>query len=145
MQLYKDHFGNRAHKLCILLFVPLLLGSCSSPAENACELDFQTVTVTVLMPDGKPAESVVITVTEKETGEEYDPCEEFGTCEVSSPGQYIVFHDGFADALTEEASVFVVNGVKGDRSFSEEFWFRDDGCGHVEVVAGSYTIHLSGD
>lgn len=119
---------------CLLV----LLQSCSEE-PYACTDEFVTYTVTVLAPDGEPADSVRIEVREED--EEIYPCDEF-LCDELQTGSYIIMHDGFFDELTKTGEVILVEGTKGDFHFEEEYVFGRDKC-HVQKLAGPDTVSFT--
>ena len=57
-------------------------------------------------------------------------------------GTHIIFHDGFIDRIDEgEDATVVVEGMRGELSFTQEFVFTNDGC-HVAKVSGPDTVTL---
>lgn len=128
-----------------LLFVAIC--SCNSVNSNdrVCTLKFRTISAKVLMPGGEPADAVDISVTIGNNDQTFDPCTEVlgESCESEGfDGFYLIFHDGFMDEIDEgEDATVVVEGMRGELSFTQEFVFTNDGC-HVAKVAGPDTVRL---
>lgn len=128
----------------ILFFIlAVVFTSCSNPQDpgRVCTAVFITHTITVLTPDDEPADSVQITVLNKETGNEYDVCNSTICDEPPRSNPYIIFHDGFLEKVDSDGEEVIVRGAKGDKSFTEQFTFRDDGC-HIRKVAGPDSVYL---
>lgn len=131
----------------LIIVVPLFLTACDSftSVPKGCTLIFETIRAKVLNPEGEPADSVEITISFGDEAETVDPCTEvYGEyCDQEGDnGRYIIFHDGYMDKLDEgEWATVLVEGVKGQTSFSQKFVFTHDGC-HVKKVAGPDTITL---
>lgn len=128
--------------LFFLAFVTPLLFSCSNPkVAKVCTQQFAIHNLTVLTPDGEPADSVQITVSNKATGNIYDVCDSSLCEETATDGVYVIFHDGFFGKIDSDGEKIVVHGEKGGRSFTEQFIFGDDGC-HIRKVAGPDSVYL---
>lgn len=119
----------------------LLFQSCSSSeGPYACTGEFVMYSLTVMGPNETPADSVQITVTNKESDKVY-PCDEY-LCNERKPGHYVIMHDGLRGKIDEERETIIVEGTKENLQFKEEFYFRGGIC-HVEKVAGPDTVSLS--
>ncbi len=127
----------------ILILSCLLLQYCSSPQDpsGACTAEFVTFSVTVVHPDGSPADSVDLEVRNREDGNLYNICAEY-SCRDGSNGNYTIMHDGFLEELSPTGETVLVEGTKGNLQFSEEYTFQSGRC-HVEKVAGPDTVSLS--
>lgn len=130
-------------KIILLALAAPLLFSCSNPGDpgRVCTAEFVTHTLTVLTPDAEPADSVQITVSNKATGNTYDVCEPSICDETPDDGTYVIFHDGFLGKVDSDGEEIVVRGTKGDKGFTEEFIFKDDGC-HIRKIAGPDSVYL---
>ncbi|HEX6981699.1 MAG TPA: hypothetical protein VF181_02965 [Balneolaceae bacterium] len=129
-------------KIILLILALPLLSSCSNPEiSEVCTGIFITHTLTVLTPEGEPADSVQITVSNKETGNEYDVCNPTICDEPPRSNPYVIFHDGFSEKVDSDGEEIIVRGTKGDKGFTEQFTFRDDGC-HIRKVAGPDSVYL---
>jgi hypothetical protein len=130
--------------ITFLILILLLFQYCSnSEPPYVCTNEFVTYTITVLEPNGEPADSVEIEVTNKQTGKEYDICEDF-SCRGINSGTYTIMHDGFFGELSETKEIVLVEGTKDDLHFSKDYAFRSGPC-HVEKLAGPDTVSLSSD
>lgn len=130
--------------ITFLILTLLLFQYCSNTeAPYACTDEFVIHTITVLGPNEEPADSVEIEVTNKQTGNEYDICEN-NNCYEFNTGTYTIMHDGFFGELSETKEIVLVKGTKESLHFSEEYAFRSGPC-HVEKLAGTDTVSLSPD
>lgn len=132
--------------LCIL--VGAFLAGCDLWNERnnvACTLEFMSYNLTVLTESGEPVEDAEIQIRNKESGETYEPCvnHDVYTCEYQGyEGHYTIFHDGFQELTEPNKTIsLVVLGSKGDRVFSAEFSFLNDGC-HIIKKSGPNTVRL---
>jgi hypothetical protein len=129
-------------KIILLALVTPLLFSCSNPdIPKVCTQQFVMHNLTVLSPGGEPADSVQIIVSNKATSDIYDVCGSSLCEETPADGQYIILHDGFFGKIDSDGETIVVHGEKGDRSFTEQFIFGDDGC-HIQKIAGPDSVYL---
>lgn len=131
-------------KLIPFIFIGfLIIQGCSQPQNSqpkVCTDEFVIHSVTVMNPDNTPADSVQITVTNKESGNTY-PCGEY-LCQKFHDDSYIIMHDGFLEDLSSTGEIIVVKGKKDSMQFSEEFTFQGGDC-HVEKLAGPDTVSLT--
>lgn len=129
--------------MVLLLVAATVFQSCSSPQDfgGACTAEFVTISLTVLSPQGQPADSVDITVTNKENGDTYNICGEY-SCRGGTDGTYTIMHDGFHEELSATREAVIVEGTKDQLGFEQEFAFRGGRC-HVEKLAGPDTVSLS--
>lgn len=130
----------------ILMAAGLFLQSCSqSTSPRVCTLQFVVHQVTVLSAEGEPADSVDINITDRNTGETFNPCESevFDCAGEGFEGNYTLIHDGYSDE-SEEGREFNlrVKGQKDQASFEADFTFRNDGC-HIRKVAGPDSVTLT--
>lgn len=123
----------------------IVVSSCNSTNSNDrfCTAIFLGSAVSVLTPDGNLADSVQVRITIG-NGESFDPCTRTlgDYCDQQGPGKYIIFHDGIRDEIDEgENAAVLVEGTRGELSFTREFVFTNDGC-HVAKVSGPDTVRL---
>lgn len=123
----------------------MLIVGCEE-APRACTDEFVTYSVTVLSPNGQPADSVVIDVRNANTGKEYDVCEALSQCNdpeerrYVEKGEYFIFHDGLeASPLGSDVAV---TGSKDGPTFRADYVFREGEC-HVQKEMGSEQVMLS--
>lgn len=129
--------------ITFLILILLLFQYCSnSEAPYACTDEFVIHTITVLGPNGESADSVEIEVANKQTGKEYDVCENDNCFGFNTGGTYAIMHDGFFGELSKIKEILLVKGTKESLHFSEEYAFRSGPC-HVEKLAGPDTVSLS--
>jgi len=123
----------------------MLIVGCEE-APRACTGEFVTYSVTVLSPDGQPADSVVIDVRNANTGKEYDVCEALSQCNnpeerrYVEKGEYFIFHDGLE--ASPLGSDVVVTGSKDSLTFRADYVFREGEC-HVQKEMGPEQVMLS--
>lgn len=130
--------------ITFLILILLLFQYCTNTeASYVCTQEFVVHTTTVLEPSGEPADSVEIEVTNKQTENEYDVCEN-NNCYGIDTGTYTIMHDGFFEELSETKEIVLVEGTKENLHFSEEYTFRSGPC-HVQKLAGPDTVSLSED
>ena len=127
----------------------LLLNSCF----YGCLTLYQTFDLTVRDGDGTPVLLDSITVTNLRTGRVYPKCdaeESNFPCLDLSPVEgdptkdhlsYEIMNDSFNETLRRSGTPILVEGTKGDLSFSEEYVFRSGTCG-VSYESGSLDITL---
>lgn len=127
----------------LMLILAFMFASCTSDntGERICTEEFVVHTITVLQPDGQPADSVSINVRNKESGDLYDVCQNDLCNANGQQGQYVIFHDSFQGEISKEQENIVVSGTKDSLSFTEDYSFYDDGC-HVRKIAGPDTVNL---
>lgn len=131
--------------LLLLLAAGLYLQSCSqSTSPRVCTAEFVVHRVTVLGTGGEPADSVDVDITDRDTGDAFDPCESeaFDCTADGFEGNYILIHDGYFEE-SEEGREFRlhVTGQKNQASFEADYTFRNDGC-HIRKVAGPDSVQL---
>lgn len=129
----------------LLLAAGLFLQSCSqSISPRVCTAQFVVHQVTVLDTGGEPADSVEIDITDRDTGETFNPCESdaFDCAAEGFEGNYTLIHDGYFEE-SEEGREFrlYVMGRKNQTSFEADYTFRNDGC-HIRKVAGPDSVQL---
>lgn len=123
------------------LLVFLTFQYCSLPeGPYACTGEFVMHSLTVIGPNETPADSVQITVSNKENEKAY-PCDEY-LCRERQTGAYIIMHDGLREKIDDRRETIIVEGTKGNLQFKEEFDFRGGEC-HVKKIAGPDTVSLS--
>jgi len=120
--------------------------SCTtSGLETPCTLEQRVLNMTILTPDGEPADSVEIVVSNKETGESYQTCKKLygDDCyKDGADGTYAIFADGVEEGLDKGEKIFTeVVGKKEDLSFNQDYTVGYDGC-HVYKAAGPDTVSL---
>lgn len=131
--------------LILLLAAGLYLPSCSqSTTPRVCTAQFVVHQVTVLDTGGEPADSVDIGITDRDTGEAFNPCESeaFDCAAEGYEGNYTLIHDGYFEE-SEEGREFRlrVTGQKNQTNFEADYTFRNDGC-HIQKVAGPDSVQL---
>lgn len=131
----------------ILLAVVLLITSClqSPSSPRVCTAQFVVHQVNVLNAEGEPADSVDINITNRDTGEAFNPCESeaFDCAGEGFEGYYTLIHDGYFEE-SEEGRIFRlrVTGQKNLASFEADYTFRNDGC-HIRKVSGPDSVTLT--
>src|SRR5699024_10723081 len=122
---------------CLIILVPLTLQYCDSTQNPVpCTAEFKGYSVVVLNPNGEPADSVEVQVTNEETAHTYKVCsEEQNVCSGGFNGRYTIMHDGFFGKISTEGVDLLVNGKKGQLQFRAEYTFRSGEC-HIQKLAG---------
>lgn len=130
----------------LLILASCFILSCSTDSDSrVCTGEFVVHYLTVLTPGDEPADAVQIEVSNKETGEIYNVCEDDSICGPGEEdGRYVIFHDGFLGEVNSDGEEVIVEGFQADSSFTEEFVFGDDGC-HIQKYEGPDQVYLSPD
>lgn len=134
---------DKANTFLILILIGLALQYCSNTQDHsvACTDEFVMLSVTVLHPDGTPADSVQTEVKKRESGTLYEICVE-NYCRSGDNGNYTIMHDGFWGEISKNREAVLVEGTKDNLQFSKEYAFRSGEC-HVEKIGGPDTVSLS--
>lgn len=126
----------------------MILNACGS---LGCTSEFAFYTLTVRDGSGAAVLLDSITVTNLETNETYPDCNAGAStfpCLNLSPSEgdflypsYEVMNDSFNEILKRSGTRILVEGTKGNLTFSEEYVFSSDPC-HVNLESGSLEITL---
>jgi hypothetical protein len=117
--------------------------ACSDPQEPCfCTEEFRTYLVTVLEPDGRPADGLRFSVTRTADGRDATPDQGF----LLDEGVYVVLSDAQLDLVDEAGTSFRVTASRDGASVTADFVFDTDTCRcHVQRVSGPETIQLVAD
>ncbi len=141
---------NTHYSLLLVLGIIFLLSNCEGVRAPVDVLPLPGVPLTVLQPDGQPADSVQIQVFEKDTGTEINLCDTGSLCEDGKPGccgSYFIFHNELTDKVKDKLTfqtrkiTLDVEGTLDSLFFSEEFIVATFD-GDVFKIAGPDTVYL---
>lgn len=128
----------------IALLAILILNQCDYDSPSSVEPG-PVVLLSVLTPDGNPADGVSISVFEKQSGNKIELCSTLDNiCDNGEPGccgSYFIFHDTFAEMIINDLDL-QVTGNLDSLQFQEEFKIGRSGDS-IFKIAGPDTVFLA--
>lgn len=136
--------------ILLLIGAIFLLSNCENARAPVEIVPNPGVPLTVLQPDGQPADPVQIRVFDKNRGREINLCDTVSLCEDGKPGccgSYFIFHNELTDVIENRPTfqtrkiTLEVEGTLDSLFFREEFVVASFG-GDVFKIAGPDTVYL---
>lgn len=125
-------------QIIILLLLSLVFCSCSQTSQDCiCTMEFRTVSTVVLDNMGRPIDSLIVSVKNKNSGKIYN----FGETPKDYFGNYIVMTDQYTNEFNTTPSALIFEVSKGNAHKTVEFFITADECKcHISKAGGPDTV-----
>lgn len=127
--------------LLFLIALSSIFCSCSQTTQDCiCTMEFRTITTAIVDNYGSPIDSVLVIVTNKQSGNIYD----FGSNAQDYYGNYTVMTDLYTKDFSTTPTIILFEASKGNTKISAEYQITTDACKcHISKTSGPDTLTLN--